>query len=256
LHVIDILDFPRLVLCLAFVTLWGSEWVGAWFRRRRTMDEDQRGDFNLIASATLTLLGLIVGFSFSMSINRYDQRKNLEAEEANAIGTEYIRADFLPPTDRARVRMLLGKYVGQRVLFYVTRDKSTLGQVNALTVQLQTDLWTAVQSPALAQPSPVIALAAAGMNDVLNSQGYTQAAWWNRIPAGAWILMTGIAICANTLIGYGLRSKETKAMMFLVLPLVVSLSFFLIADIDSARGGMIRVRPLNLENLSHSIARR
>jgi hypothetical protein len=251
--VIDILNFPRIVFCLSFVTLWASAWVGAWFRRRRTLDEDQRGDFNLIAGATLTLLGLIVGFSFSMSINRYDQRKNLEAEEANAIGTEYVRADLLPPTDRARVRLLLGQYLGQRVLFYRTRDETALRQVNAHTAQLQTDLWRAVQSPALAQPSSVTSLALAGMNDVLNSQGYTQAAWWNRIPDGAWVLMTAIAICANMLIGYGLRSRETRAMMLLVLPLVMSISFLLIADIDSARGGMIRVRPQNLDSLSHSL---
>lgn len=251
---ITILNFPPLVFCLSFVALWVSAWIGARFRRQRTMDEDQRQDFNLIAGATLTLLGLIVGFSFSMSISRYDQRKNLEEEEANAIGTEYVRADLLSRTDGARVRTLLRNYVDQRVLFYVTRDKNELGQVNAHTAQLQRDLWTAVQSPALAEPTPVIALALAGMNDVLNSQGYTQAAWWNRIPDGAWLLMGAIAVCANVLIGYGLRSRQTRPMMFLVLPLLISISFFLIADIDSARGGMIRVRPLNLESLSHSLS--
>jgi hypothetical protein len=255
LHVIDILNFPRIVFCLSFVTLWASEWLGAWLRRRRTMDEDQRGDFNLIAGATLTLLGLIVGFSFSMSISRYDHRKSLEATEANAIGTEYVRADLLPGTDGAKVRELLGKYLDERVLFYVTRDDGELRQVNARTAQLQADLWTAVRPPVLPQPTSVTALTVAGMNDVLNSQGYTQAAWWNRIPDGAWVLMTAIAICANMLIGYGIRSRETRAMFLLVLPLVVSISFFLIADIDSARGGMIRVRPLNLESLSHSIGR-
>jgi hypothetical protein len=255
LHVIDILNFPPVVFFLSFAVLWGSAWIGAGFRRRRNMDDDQREDFSLISGATLTLLGLIVGFSFSMSISRYDQRKILEEAEANAIGTEYVRADLLPGTDGARVRLLLVKYLDQRILFYATRDKSTLGQVDAHTEQLQTDLWTAVQAPAVAQPTPVISLAVAGMNDVLNSQGYTQAAWWNRIPEGAWFLMVAIAICSNILIGYGTRSRETRALMFLVFPLVVSISFLLIADIDSARGGMIRVHPQNLESLSRSLGR-
>ena len=82
-------------------------------------------------SATLTLLGLLIGFSFSMAVSRYDQRKNYEEAEANAIGTEYVRADLLPAADAARVRNLLKKYVGQRVLFYTTRNQQRLAKIDA-----------------------------------------------------------------------------------------------------------------------------
>ena len=58
------------------------------------------------------------------------------------------------------------------------------------------------------------------MNDVLNSRGYTQAAWLNRIPIAAWGLMAAIAICCNLLIGYGARRGEAKAVLLLVLPLI------------------------------------
>ena len=81
------------------------------------------------------------------------------------------------------------------------------------------------------------------MNDVLNAQGYTQAAWWNRIPFTAWILMVLIAISCNLLLGYG--EHRTTAVL-LILPLIVSISLFLIADIDSPRTGIIRVQPHNL----------
>ena len=74
-------------------------------------------DFGLILAATLTLLALIIGFSFSMATARYDQRKNYEEQEANAIGTEYVRADLLSPVEAAKVRSLLGSYLDQRVLF-------------------------------------------------------------------------------------------------------------------------------------------
>ena len=104
-------------------------------------------------------------------------------------------------------------------------------------------MWTAAQTFATAQPNPVNALAVSGMNDVINSQGYSQAAWWNRIPVAAWGLMTAIALCCNVLIGFGARAQQKKSMrpLLLVLPLLVSISFFLIADIDSPRGGFIRV---------------
>jgi len=113
-------------------------------------------------------------------------------------------------------------------------------------------MWSAVQAPAVAQPSPVIALAVSGMNDVLNSQGYTQAVWWNRIPIAAWGLLLAMAISCNVLVGYGVRA-DTGAALRVVLPLVVSISFLLIADIDSPRGGLIHVAPQNLVSLSQSL---
>jgi len=147
-----------------------------------------------------------------MAISRYDQRKNDEEAEANAIGTEYVRADLLPSTDAAKVRALLRSYTDQRILFYRTRDKQKLLQINANTAQLQSELWSAVRAPATSQPTPVIALAISGMNDVLNSQGYTQAAWWNRIPPEAWGMMAAIAVCFNVLVGYGARQANFHAL--------------------------------------------
>jgi hypothetical protein len=88
----------------------------------------------------LTLLALIIGFTFSMALGRYDMRKNYEEEEANAIGTEFLRADVLPATDAAKVRALLLSYLDQRVLFYTTRDKQELGKINAMTSKLQSEL--------------------------------------------------------------------------------------------------------------------
>jgi hypothetical protein len=248
-----LLNLPRLVLALSLVVLWFSEWIGVSCRRRWSLKEEQRDDFSLIVSATLTLLGLIIGFTFSMAISRYDQRKDYEEAEANAIGTEYVRADFLPAADAAKVRALLVDYLDQRILFYETRGDGQLRQLNATTGHLEAELWSAVRTPAAAQSSPVIALAVSGMNDVLNSQGYTQAAWWNRIPGSAWGLMAAIAICSNGLIGYGMRSAKANASLLLVLPLVVSISFFLIADIDSPNRGMIRVSPQNLISLAQSL---
>ncbi len=247
-------DYPLLVFALSFFGLWLSAWIGASFlRRQRTLEDGVREDFGVILAATLTLLGLIIGFSFSMAINRYDQRKNYEEAEANAIGTEYLRADLLPAADAARVRALLLSYLDQRVLFYRTGDEQELRQINAQTAKLQTALWSAVQAPAVVQPTPVAALSVAGMNDVLNSQGYTQAAWWNRIPIAAWGLMAAIAICSNVLVGFGARNVKAESFLLPVLPLVVSIAFLLIADIDSPRGGVIRVNPQNLVSLSQSL---
>jgi hypothetical protein len=206
-----------------------------------------------VQGATLTLLGLIIGFTFSMALGRYDQRKNYEEEEANAIGTEYLRADLLPAADAAKVRSLLSSYLDQRKLFYVTREPDELAKVAARTAKLQSELWAAVRGPAAAQPSPLMALAVSGMNDVLNTQGYTEAAWRNRIPFAAWALMMAIAVCATLLVGIGAKNGGRDSRLLVVLPVVVSIAFFLIADIDSPRRGVIRVVPENLQSLEQSL---
>jgi hypothetical protein len=242
-----LLNHPVLFFVVCFLTQWIAMQAGGYLHRQR-LDPDEQDDLGVILTATLTLLGLIIGFSFSMAISRYDQRKNYEAEEANAISTEFVRATVLPPADAAVVRSLLKDYLRQRILFYITNDSDQLRQIDHTTAQLQRDLWAAVQKATTAQPTPIAALALAGMNDVLNAQGYTQAAWWNRIPGSAWALMIVIAIFCNILVGYTARRPHSKVKRYFILPLIISSSFYLIADIDSPRGGgFIHVRPQNLQ---------
>jgi hypothetical protein len=198
-----VLDQPLLVLAVTLVAQGVAAYAGDLIRRLGWGPPPaDSGYFNTIQAATLTLLALIIGFTFSMAVNRYDQRKNYEEAEANAIGTEYMRADLLPASDAARLRDLLSKYVDQRSAFYETYGEHQLGEAAAETARLQAELWSAVMPTAISRPTPLSALAVSGMNDVLNSQGYTQAAWWNRIPPGAWCLMAAVAICSNVLIGY------------------------------------------------------
>jgi hypothetical protein len=245
---------PLIFLAFSFFSLTLSARIGASIKKRwPKLTDGVREDFGIIKAATLTLLSLLIGFSFSMAVDRYNLRMNYEEAEANAIGTEYLRIGLLPGVDVAELRALLLNYLDQRVLFYTSSDEQQIRQINARTAKLQTELWSAVQASAVAQPTPVVALAVEGMNDVLNSQGYTQAAWWNRIPALAWSLMVVIAILCNVMIGYSARSPEAEPILPLILPLIISISFFLIADIESPRRGLIRVNPQNLLSLSQSL---
>ena len=248
----SILNSPLIVLIISLIAQWFAAYVGDFLRgRRRPVRKDEREDLDIVEAAVLTLLALIIGFSFSMAVTRYDLRKNYEEAEANAIGTEYVRADLLPVADAVSVRELLTRYLDQRVASYLSREEREIGQTDIESAKLEAALWSAILPAANARPTPVTALVVSGMNDVLNSQSRTQAAWWNRIPVAAWSLMGLIAVSCNLLLGYGQRRKG--ALLLLVLPVIVSISFLLIADIDSPRGGIIRVLPHSLVALSHSI---
>jgi hypothetical protein len=247
-------DHPLFLFVVSFAVLaLAARLGGIGFKRLRARLSQRDDDFKIVQGATLTLLGLIIGFTFSMALNRYDQRKNLEEEEANAIGTQYLRADLLPAADAARVKAMLVQYTDQRLKFYTSRDYDEVDRINAATARLQAQMWTAVQVPALAQPTPVMALAVSGMNDVINSQGYTQAAWINRIPRGAWALMFLLAVGSSLLVGIGAKAARPESEVQFVFPLVIALAFFLIADIESPRGGAIRVIPQNLMSLAESL---
>ena len=175
------------MFALSLAVQWGAAYLGDLLRRKvRPVARQGQADFDIVLSATLTLLALIIGFSFSMAVSRYDQRKNLEAQEANAIGTEYVRTDLLPAQDQTKVRDLLRHYVDQRIQYY--RGVETTA-ASSDSLKLQAQLWSSVVPVGIAQPTPVVALVISGMNDVLNSQGYSQAAQLNRIPTAAWALL-------------------------------------------------------------------
>lgn len=246
-----IIDNPFAVFAIALVTQWGAATVGDFFRRTiRPLKKDEREDFDTVLVASLTLLALIIGFSFSMAVSRYDQRKNYEEAEANAISTEYLRADLLPTEEAGRVRQFLKTYVDQRIDFYLGRERARQ-EANLDPIKIQDTLWSTVVRVGGAQPNPILALTVSGMNDVFNTQADTRAAWLNRIPTAAWTLMLLIAIFSNLLLGYRDRSRSSLAL--LVLPLIASIAFFLIADIDSPHVGAISVVPHNLVSTSEAM---
>lgn len=248
----SLLDSPFTVFVVFLVAQWLAAYFGDFLRLLgRPARKDEREDLDIVQTAALTLLALIVGFSFSMAVSRYDQRKNYEEAEANAIGTEYLRVELLPAEIAAQVRELILRWLDHRILFYEDFNEPYVGQVDLESEKLREQLWSAILPAAQTQPTPVTALAVSGMNDMLNAQGHTQGAWWNRIPLGAWALMGSVAIACNLLLGYSERRRG--ALLLLVLPVIVSISVLLIADIDSPRGGVIRVLPHNLISLSQSL---
>ncbi|OLL32419.1 hypothetical protein BTH42_08255 [Burkholderia sp. SRS-W-2-2016] len=250
----ELIHHPAFLFIVLIVLLSIAAALGAIVMQRVIpFAEDARDNYNVVQGATLTLLALLIGFTLSMAVSRYDQRKNYEEEEANAIGTQYLRADLLGAPGAAQAKALLAEYLQLRIEFYKTRNAHELELINDKTALLQARLWSTALTAADARPTPITALAVSGMNDVFNTAGYTQAAWLNRIPISAWMLMIAIAFFSNLMQGYGVRGVTGRRVLLFVLPVTVSLSLALIADIDSPRGGLIRVVPQNLLSLQQSL---
>ena len=141
-------------------------------------------------------------------------------------------------------------YVDQRIDFY-RGNKMASPSIGNNQKTVQDELWSTVVRAGTAQPNPVLALTISGMNDIFNTQADARAAWMNRIPTAAWALMLLIAVFSNLLLGY--RDRSSGSLALLVLPVIASIAFFLIADIDSPYLGTISVVPHNLVSTSEAM---
>ncbi|MFO1402782.1 MAG: hypothetical protein U1F30_16475 [Steroidobacteraceae bacterium] len=194
---------PPTLFLASFLALCLAAWVGArHLTRLRAHVAAAREDFDVILGATLTLLALIIGFTFSMALSRYDQRKNLEEAEANAIGTEYLRADLLPEADAGRVRALLRDYMAQRLAYYTTRDAATLAQVEARGPRgCSRNCGRRCGGAGGGRADAGDGAGRRRHERCPEFAGYTDAAWSNWIPAEAWFLLVVIAGCGVVLVG-------------------------------------------------------
>jgi hypothetical protein len=129
-----LVDRPGLLLVVSFAGLLLAAMLGVVAQKVwNPVKATDQSELAIVQSAALTLLGLIVGFSFAMAISRYDQRKTLEEAEANAIGTSYVRADLMPEGPAAAMRSTLKGYLDQRIQFYETSDQGVLERIGAET---------------------------------------------------------------------------------------------------------------------------
>jgi len=247
--VIKFVEFPAVLALLSAVVMSGSVWIGLLLRQRFPPDPDSTDYRSLYVGSTIGLLSLLIGFTLSMSVARYDLRKTYEAEEANAIGTEYSRIDLLNANDQKDLRELMAKYLDARIQYYRLGQSDDLERLAAKTTDLQDALWARVARPGATHPNAITSLVVSGMNEVLDDQGYTESAWRNRLPRETWVLMLVIALVSCVLLGITAPKSISRASVLSIMPGVIAISFFLIADIDSPRSGILRIDPQNLIDL-------
>ena len=115
-------------------------------------------------------------------------------------------------------------------------------------------LWAALAPEVKARQTPTDALVASGMNDILNSEGYTLAAWRNRLPIEVWMLLILMAAACNFLIGFG--AKRLSPATHVILPVTAALAFLLIADVEGPRNGFVQVEPVDLEDVATAMSQK
>jgi hypothetical protein len=250
---------PSWLIGLALLAaMFAASLFGEWLNRRvakkkdKDKDEDDGGKEGYIVSATLGLLALLMGFTFSLAVDRFEARRMLVLEEANAIGTTYLRTQMLEPVDRARISQMLVDYTDNRLLL----AKASPDQVQPLLAkndQMLTDLWTATLA---AWPSikglDFSSSYLETMNNMIDLDAARKAARLARVPSTVFFVLFVYVVTSAGVLGYAGANKEGRgATAFLFLLLAISL--LLTLDIDRPRTGRVTESQAPMERLRDTL---
>ena len=181
----------------------------AGVRVRGRLGEVATPDMGATMGGLLGLLGLLLAFTFGMAGQRFDWRKTLVVEEANAIGTAWLRIDLIPEPQATQARIVLRDYTQAR-LDIATTAKRSEGIVRS--EKLQGDLWRITAAAAASSPTPTVALFVSAVNEVIDMHGRrVQAALRNPIPPTIFATLYAVAILVLLVTGYPGGSPAIRA---------------------------------------------
>ena len=211
---------------------------------------------NAIQGSMLGVLALLLGFTFSLSLQRYDSRSEAVVNEANAIGTAYLRAQLLPPSIRSEVQALLRSYLDGRVQ-EGTIPLSQEAERQALLAKASQDqdtLWRYALQAAEEDKSPTTSgLFIQSLNELIDSFGRRNAAL-GHVPEMVMLLLYGTFLMAWGIVGYaaGIAGHRVSSAAYIMLVLVL-LVVFIIIDLDRPRRGLIEIDQTSLTDLQTAI---
>ncbi len=261
-----------LITVLFFLALLLARELGAFVRRRHTarmthatarptapdraeagIDPDSSDGFAM--TSVLGLLALLIGFTFSLSLGRHDERRQLVVKEANALGTTWLRTDLLAPQDAAKARQVLRRYIDARVDFGSAADAEAEVRHYARATALQSELWrTMTAAVAGFGDTPRASLVISTTNEAIDRAAERYAARQDHIPPRILRMLCLFALLSAGLVGYErAHQRKTTALLLLLFSLAVGL----VMDLDLPGAGATRVPQepmLDLQRSVHAVA--
>jgi hypothetical protein len=256
---LSLLNRVPLTVLLAglFLTMAASWLIGRRMgvRNRVHCDDDSRTHASGLQASMLGLLALLLGFTFSMAVQRFEFNRDMVAREASAIETAYRRADIAAEPDRLALRALLRRYVDARVAFYEAKiDLGRRGVLEEESRRLQDEMWRYAMTTAAHAPNSVTALLVDALNQVEDAHAMRLQGVRNTVPSTIlWLLML-MSVAATGLSGYvaGFGNRRHPAPTAVVLLLIASV-IIVIVDLDRPMRGLIRGGQESMLDLQRSL---
>lgn len=253
----QLLDFLPLwaVYCLTVILLLlafegGYALSKVWERRRPDKAESSVG---ALSGATLGLLAFLLAFVTSSAVDNFKARRQAVVDEANAIGTTYLRAGYLPDPESGESRQLLRDYVDTRL---AAVDPAQTQQAITRSEEIQNELWMRAETLAKAGSSPTLALYIASLNDVIDMHTErVNVALVLRVPWALVLLLGLIAILALGLVGLHAGYADNRNPLALVtFVLTLAVVFLIVVDLTRSQEGLFRVSQQAMLDLQRQIS--
>jgi hypothetical protein len=248
-----------------FIPLWGvfggtflivllSIEIGFRFGRYRnnSTEQEKEAPVGTMVGAALGLLAFLLAFIFNIGASRYDDRRQIVLQEANAIGTAYLRAGMLPEPQRAELRALFSEYVDVRLAGAQGKTAEAIRK----SEEIQNKIWTQVLKLGEKNPNSItVGLFIQSVNEVIDLHAERiMAGLRSRIPAVIWLVLYAVSILSLGAMGYhGGLMRTRRSPAILAVALIFSAVIWLIADLDRPGAGLLKVSQQSMIDLRESI---
>ena len=226
-------------------------------RHKRARTTEAVTQANAVLVSMLGLLALLLAFTFSAALQRFEDRSQTVVAEANAIGTAYLRTRLLPAGMQEEVRALFRQYLEVRIqegLVDATepeRHQSLLHEAKALEARLWSQAVMAAE-----QDSRVVTsgLFIQSLNELIDTSGTRDAALNRHVPEIVLFLMFTTIVLTTATLGYasGIAGHRVTLAAF-ILTMLIALVVYLIVDLDRPRRGAIQVSHESMTRLQQTI---
>ena len=238
------------------MVLFATALVGYGVGRIFTERIRDRSLIGVVQASILGLLALMLGFTFAAASARYDDRRLLAVDEANALGTTFLRAQTLPEPYRTKTSQMIRKYVDLRIQSISVFDNlKALIHTKSETERLQQDIWAQAAAAARHYPNPITMSFIESLNESIDLYSSRIAAFNNRVPDVVLWVLAFIAMAALAITGYsfGLAGQRTWIVMAFV-SVLVAVVIIMIVDLDQPQTGPTQVSQQSMLDLRSGLS--
>lgn len=239
------IPLPALALCF-FLGMLGMIELGRRLGMRRLARDPypDRVGSGAVEGAVFALFGLLIAFTFSGAASRFDSRRVQVVEEANDIGTAYLRIDLLPVDVQPKLREKFKQYLDSRLETYHRLPNLVAAmEAHAVTGKLQTQIWNETVAACRSQSDPAATtLVLTALNQMFDITTTRTMAGQIHPPSIIFILLLALGLSCSLLAGYGMAGSKTRSWVHMLgFAAVMSVTVYVILDIEYPRLGLIRV---------------
>jgi hypothetical protein len=242
--------FSFLLTLALFAAMFGLLLLGRSYGRSRQARDEAEAGIGPINAAIFGLLGLMIAFVFSGAATRFDNRRDLIVDEANDIGTAWLRIDLLPENGQPVLRQLMRDYTDSRLAAYrALPDEASFREKFDKAQALQARIWNEAVAMTTVQgvPSSAAMLLLPALNDMFDITTTRTMALQKHPPRIVYIFLGGLALISSLLAGHAMSSRSKQSLLHLVAyPAIIAIVVNLVINLEHPRLGLVRINAFDV----------